>query len=62
MPVDEKNLMECIKWARLFMERADVCLKDLRSNEQPYADTRLTAAVRRTSMDLTRALSKLRKH
>jgi len=72
MPVDIKRLTESIVEAERFLSRAKVCLKDMQRVKMANAkkefddlfdfyDTRLSAGVRRSSMDLTRALAQLRK-
>lgn len=68
MSVDIKNLEECIAEAKRFIGKAISCRHDLESKaafrktgaKGYWPDTRLTAAVRRSSMDLTRALAALR--
>lgn len=71
MAVDIKNLEICIKEAERFLGRAKECLYEqagLKAQvdhngaiiDREWPDTRLTAAVRRSSMDLTRALAALR--
>lgn len=70
MPVDIKYIDECIFEARRFMDKAVACRTNLAMangtvHETPenkvWPDKRLTAAVRRSSMDLTRALADLRR-
>lgn len=55
-----KNLNQAIEEAQEFLKRA----KELRNDQKPSGDyywgSRLTASVRRQSMELTHALSKLR--
>jgi hypothetical protein len=68
MPVDIKHLKESIAEAERFLKRAKACLADIETvtkhNSSPreiWPDQRKSSAVRRSSMDLTRALAQLRK-
>ena len=59
MPIDRKHLEECIFEARRFVKRAEACLVVM--GKYGVSDTRVSAAAKRSSMDLTRALARLRK-
>ena len=71
MSVDIKNLAACIFEARRFLKKAETALRDLEEEDRTMSldamdpkrywhDGRLTAAARRSSMDLTRTLAALR--
>jgi len=76
MPVDIKHLKESISEAERFLKRAKVCLADMETVKKhrekvlkrdfdettEWPDQTKSAAVRRSSMDLTRALAQLRKN
>jgi hypothetical protein len=69
MPVDIKHLKECLAEAERFVKRATVCLEEIevivahnaKTGLKGWPDQRKSAATRRASMDLTRALANLRK-
>jgi hypothetical protein len=65
MPVDIKHLKECLAEAERFVNRARTCFDDMvvatKINKNYSGDGIKTGAVRRSSMDLTRALANLRK-
>lgn len=63
--ININQLDECIRWAEIFITRAKQAKgrlldEHLSPNEISYGNAH-TAAVRRTSLDLTKSLSKLRK-
>lgn len=70
MPIDIINLETCIQEAQRFLSRAKAALKVhkdevafyKRNDKHTYGDGPGNAAVRRASMDLTRALANLRKY
>jgi hypothetical protein len=70
VPVDIANLEVCIQEAVRFLSRARAALKihkDERvyyknDDKHTYGDGPLNSAVRRSSMDLTRVLAKMRKY
>ena len=68
MPVNILNLEGCIVEAERFLLRAKAALKThqdevaLYKNKRTYGDGPQNTAVRRASMDLTRALAALRKY
>jgi hypothetical protein len=62
MPIDLEHIEECSGEVYRFVERLEKCLQELKTiGEYEWPDTRKTAALRRASMDLTRALARLRK-
>jgi hypothetical protein len=65
MPVDLEQLRECVDEAQRFIKRAWDCLvyiPNLKINKpEEEINKVLSAAVRRSSMELTRAMEKLRK-
>ena len=70
MPIDISNLESCIEEATRFLSRAKATLKfhkDERvyyknNDKHTYGDGITNAATRRASMDLTRALAKMRRY
>jgi hypothetical protein len=71
MSVDIKNLKACIAKAKRFLTRANECLEDIHECTKkrealkpdwsgPWPDLTKCSSVRRSSMDLTRALAALR--
>ena len=69
MPVDIQNIETCIQEAQRFLLRAKAALKfhkDERvyyknADKHTYGEGIANAAVKRSSLDLTRALAQLRK-
>jgi hypothetical protein len=62
--MNEKKIREAVKDAREFIARADVLLKDadaMRYLSVGCGGYALSGAIRRQSMELTRALAELRK-
>jgi hypothetical protein len=70
MPVDIANLETCIQEAQRFLARAKVALKIHKGERvfyknddvHTYGNGAANAAVRRSSMDLTKSLAYLRKY
>jgi hypothetical protein len=63
MAINTSALEESISEAQRFIKRARECVVELKEDERDYyiVGTAKSGAVRRASMDLSRALSKLRK-
>mgnify|MGYP001436807268 CR=1 FL=1 len=63
MPVDIKNLSVCIEESTRFLSRARAALQAHKDEVALYnGDGSKNAAVRRSSLDLTKALAQLRKY
>ena len=58
--MNRSRLIEAIAKANLFIRAAVIC-KDEHHDEIPMMGSKYTAAARRASMELTRALAELRK-
>ena len=63
MMITRHNLAYCIAQATIFARQADAALRELQlaGDDHPSVGTKRTGAVRRASMDLTRALAILRR-
>ena len=59
--MNNKKVREAIAEARRFIRRADDVLQEEKENKYYYFGTKASGAVRRSSLDLTRALAELRK-
>ena len=59
--MNKRGIEKAIKEARRFIETAEVARKELDANHMYFVGSKLTAAVKRASMDLTRALAEMRK-
>lgn len=55
-----KNIKDAIKQAREFMKKAELAHLALASEKESFSHSKSFAAAKRSSMDLTRALAKMR--
>lgn len=60
--MNEHTLKEAVSEAERFLKRAKVLQEALKDKPHIFYGTPETSAVRRTSMDLSRALSNLRRY
>ena len=61
MPVTIEKLNKAVSEAKRFLKKADSAIKRIKSEDEYFYCSKETGAVRRSSMDLSRELTELRR-